>query len=324
MAAMDDRDEGSQRLYTIGELARRTGLSVRTIRFYSDSGVVAPTGRTHSGYRLYDVRAVARLELVRTLRDLGAGLEEVRRVLDAEMSLSSLAERHLELVEGRMRTLRTRRAVLRAVVRQDSTTEEMRLMHKLAQMSDEERDRIIDDFWDEVTEGLDVNQEFIAWMRSAKPNLPDEPTTEQVEAWIELAELVGDAGFRQLVRSLNAEQAARRDAGEDAQQPQRIAQETWEVQEQIAQAQRAGTAPDSSEAAELVRRFAATHADAMGAEDGPEFRVRTAERFADHDPRLSRYWELLATINGWPQQRGILDAAATTWLVAALRASARE
>jgi hypothetical protein len=40
-------------LLGIGELATRTGLPVRTIRFYSDSGVVPPAGRTDAGYRLY-------------------------------------------------------------------------------------------------------------------------------------------------------------------------------------------------------------------------------------------------------------------------------
>ena len=58
-------------LLSIGELAERTGLSVRTIRFYSDSGVVLPAGRTDAGYRLYGSDALARLALVRTLRDLG-------------------------------------------------------------------------------------------------------------------------------------------------------------------------------------------------------------------------------------------------------------
>ncbi len=48
--------------FTIGELARRTGLSVRTIRFYADAGVVQPSARSAAGYRLYDAEAVARLE----------------------------------------------------------------------------------------------------------------------------------------------------------------------------------------------------------------------------------------------------------------------
>ena len=62
------------RLYSIGELARLTGSSVKTIRFYSDAGLVQPADRTPAGYRRYDDDALARLHLVRTLRDLGLGL----------------------------------------------------------------------------------------------------------------------------------------------------------------------------------------------------------------------------------------------------------
>ncbi|WP_246074444.1 MerR family transcriptional regulator [Nonomuraea terrae] len=51
-------------LYTIGQLAQRTGLQARTIRFWSDSGVVPPVRRSEGGYRLYDAEAVARLDLV--------------------------------------------------------------------------------------------------------------------------------------------------------------------------------------------------------------------------------------------------------------------
>jgi hypothetical protein len=50
-------------LYSIGDLARRTGLSVRTIRFYSDRGLLPPTSRSPAGYRRYDLDAQARLVL---------------------------------------------------------------------------------------------------------------------------------------------------------------------------------------------------------------------------------------------------------------------
>jgi DNA-binding transcriptional MerR regulator len=68
-------------LYAIGQLAQRTGLQARTIRFWSDSGVVPPVQRSEGGYRLYDAEAVARLDLVRTLRDLGLGLDAIQHVL---------------------------------------------------------------------------------------------------------------------------------------------------------------------------------------------------------------------------------------------------
>ncbi|MFF3856455.1 MerR family transcriptional regulator [Micromonospora sp. NPDC002575] len=56
---------------SIGDVARRTGLSVSAIRFYADEGIVAPAGYSGAGYRCYDARGVAALELVRTLWDLG-------------------------------------------------------------------------------------------------------------------------------------------------------------------------------------------------------------------------------------------------------------
>jgi DNA-binding transcriptional MerR regulator len=61
-------------LYSIGDLARRTGLTVKAIRFYSDCGIVPPTDRSAAGYRLYAIDTVARLDLVRTLRELGLDL----------------------------------------------------------------------------------------------------------------------------------------------------------------------------------------------------------------------------------------------------------
>jgi DNA-binding transcriptional MerR regulator len=60
----------SDELFTIGQLATRTRVPARTIRFWSDAGLVPPAGRSASGYRLYDADAAARLELVRTLREL--------------------------------------------------------------------------------------------------------------------------------------------------------------------------------------------------------------------------------------------------------------
>jgi DNA-binding transcriptional MerR regulator len=69
-------------LFTIRALARRTGLTVKTTRFYSDTGIVPPTDRSPAGYRLYDIGALARLDLARTLRDLGLDLAVIRQVLD--------------------------------------------------------------------------------------------------------------------------------------------------------------------------------------------------------------------------------------------------
>ncbi|MEY8041581.1 MerR family transcriptional regulator [Saccharopolyspora cebuensis] len=312
-------DDGTR--YTIGELARRTGLSVKTIRFYADRGIVPPTDRTPAGYRLYDVSAIRRLELVRTLRELGAGLAEVRRVLGSETSMAGLARTHLDLLDEQLRVVQTRRAVLRAVVKLNRSTEEVKLMHKLARMSDEERDRLIDEFWNEVIAGLDINPEFDAWLRSARPALPADPTAEQVEAWIELAELVEDPGFRQATRALYQEHADRRAAGESMapQDPER-AQRSWAITDAAREAEQAGEDPAGERGRDLADRLARHTAEDHGVADTPEHRRELADAFEQRtDERTSRFWELLATINGWPQHP--TTEAATRWLAAALRAT---
>lgn len=68
-------------LMQIGQVAERTGLSLRTIRFYEEEGLVVPTARSDGGFRLYSDADVARLEVVKRMKPLGLALEEVRELL---------------------------------------------------------------------------------------------------------------------------------------------------------------------------------------------------------------------------------------------------
>lgn len=70
-----------QSLLKIGEVAERVGLSLRTIRFYEEEGLVVPESRTVGGFRLYSVTAVNRLELIKRMKPLGFTVEELVEVL---------------------------------------------------------------------------------------------------------------------------------------------------------------------------------------------------------------------------------------------------
>ena len=159
-------------MLTIGQLAERTGLPVRTIRYWSDIGAVPPAGRTSRDHRRYDAAAVARLELVATLRELGLGLAEVQQVLDRQATVAEVAATHVEALDAQIRTLRLRRAVLATVARRKPGTEEMTLMNKLATLSAQERKQIIDDFVDEVFAGLEPDAGLAAHLRRATPTCP--------------------------------------------------------------------------------------------------------------------------------------------------------
>ncbi len=65
----------------IGEAARLAGLNPKTIRFYEEIGLIAPTGRTTSGYRLFDEEAVSRLGFIKKAQALGFTLTEIGEIL---------------------------------------------------------------------------------------------------------------------------------------------------------------------------------------------------------------------------------------------------
>src|SRR6266536_418032 len=66
----------------VGELARRTGLTIRTLHHYDELGLLKPSLHTEAGHRLYTADNVARLQQVISLRQLGFSLEQVRDCLD--------------------------------------------------------------------------------------------------------------------------------------------------------------------------------------------------------------------------------------------------
>ena len=105
----------------IGDVAERTGLSLRTIRWYEEVGLVPPSARTSGGFRLYTDADIERLELVKRMKPLDLTLEEMRDLLTTVDALddpgtssaerSRLGERlamYRELADQRVETLRTR------------------------------------------------------------------------------------------------------------------------------------------------------------------------------------------------------------------------
>ncbi len=290
---MDD-----ETLLTIGALAARTGLSVKKIRFYADRGIVPATGHSPAGYRLYDVAALARLELVRTLRALDIDLATVRRVLAGETSLAEVAAAHAAALEVQIRSLRLRRAVLTAVANRESSPQEMALMHRLVHLSDAERRRFVHDFIDDTFGGVDANPAMVELLRSSMPELPEDATPEQVEAWLELVELVQDTGFRAAVRRMAEYQAAQRADGDTTGLHHDL---TETVRDEVGRALSAGIAPDSERAGGIVATLTARYAETFGKADDDQLKRWILERLeiAD-DARVTRYWQLVATINGWP------------------------
>jgi MerR family transcriptional regulator, copper efflux regulator len=86
-------------LVQIGQVAERTGLSLRTIRWYEEEGLVVPTSRTEGGFRLYSEDDVARLEVIKRMKPLGFALEEMRELLTLLADLDAGSGRRAQLLD---------------------------------------------------------------------------------------------------------------------------------------------------------------------------------------------------------------------------------
>lgn len=101
----------------VGELARATGLTVRTLHHWEERGLVVPSRRTAAGHRLYDERDVRRVYEVVALRELGLSLEAIAEVLAPERDrLEEILSAHLEQVQARLRAMRDLQTTLSALV----------------------------------------------------------------------------------------------------------------------------------------------------------------------------------------------------------------
>jgi len=88
-------------LLQIGDVAERTGLSLRTVRHYEDVGLLPPAERSPGGFRLYDDAAVQRLLVIKQMKPLEFTLDEMRELLDSvdELRAGAAPQRRRELLD---------------------------------------------------------------------------------------------------------------------------------------------------------------------------------------------------------------------------------
>ena len=186
-------------------------------------------------------------------------------------------------------------------------------MSDLSTPSADERRRILDHYLDAVFG--DYDNEVAEKLRIGAPDLPDDPTPDQVAAWVELAELLRDPDY--IAASRRMAERARADGPEPDVAQFEVGKA---VGEQAGTALRNGIDPDSPAALAVVERI-----EAMAPGEAEE-RLKAADRIdAFTDRRVARYWTLVGIVNGWPQTNvptpdSLIDA--WEWYAKALRAHA--
>ena len=103
-------------VWKIGELARRTGLTVRTLHHYDEIGLLSPAERSDGGHRVYDEAAVQRLYRIVSLRSLGFPLDAIAEALDSErFDPRAAVDDHIERLEAQVARERQLLQTLRAL-----------------------------------------------------------------------------------------------------------------------------------------------------------------------------------------------------------------
>jgi DNA-binding transcriptional MerR regulator len=302
--------------FSIGRLAAVTGLPVKTIRFYSDAGLLPPSGRTEAGHRRYTATDVARLQLVRALRDLGVALETVGQLLAGRRELGELLAAHAAALEARDRALHRQLAVVRAAAASPTATT-LRRVHALSRLEAAERGRLLDRFWDRVTEELPGGPAVDRLRAAGTPELPADPTGAQLDAWLELAELAADDDFQRTTRENASWGAQAVGHGVD---PGAWSRAVAGGLAAAAGLRAAGVEPADPRAEAAVAPVARGFARLLGRRDGPAFRRWLVEQLdARTDPRAERYWELVGIVQDRPGEELAARVADYAWVMAALR-----
>lgn len=231
-------------MWKVGELARQTGLTVRTLHHWEERGLIVPSRRTAAGHRLYDDRDVRRVYEVVALRELGLSLEAIAEVLaPGRDHLEGILSAHLDQVEARLTALRDLRTTLAALVgglrssRVPGSSDLMGLIDEVSKMTEtfnnyfsesqraalEARRQELGE--DSIRAGEQEWPELIAAVQS-EMDAGTDPASPRAQAlatrWAELLEMFhgGDPGLREglyRMRDENAEEVLSRGGPTDEQ-----------------------------------------------------------------------------------------------------------
>ncbi|MFE2479999.1 MerR family transcriptional regulator [Streptomyces sp. NPDC001194] len=274
--------------WSIGELAAGTGVPVKTLRYYSDSGLLPVAGRSTGGHRRYGPDAWERIRLIRRLRALDTPIATITRVVTGECSLGELVSTELDAVQERLTELRWRQATLMAL---DNCASEERLRRleilSRVQRLPEAHRGLTDHWYRELSPALPGHRLDIM-VAMLSPGPPQDPDPASALAYAELHLLVATPSFTRWTR----------DHDEEMRDAPAFYGEIDEAAALTATAVAQGLPPGPGDA---VNAFVSAHARARRESDTPAFRAYLhglVSRSSGFDPRLERYWALVGTATG--------------------------
>ncbi|MEU2681413.1 MerR family transcriptional regulator [Streptomyces sp. NPDC007107] len=299
----------------IGELAERAGVSVKTVRFYSDSGLLPEASRSTGGHRRYGADSLDRLRMIRSLRALDLSVPAVRRVLDEEDAagreggaLEDAVAGQLRSLGNQLRALRWREAALRSV-QECPPAERADRLRLIGAVTAPPSTAPLARFWRGWLPPRMPSRAVSAFLEVAVPQPPEDPGPAQVLAFARLSAMVSRPCDGDGPTQPHAHKAA------GARASAVLYAGLAEAYDLAGAEMRRGREPYPGEA---LDGFVDAYARARDTADTPVFR-RTLARQLAADPRIDRYWELTAELVSPPDgQLEPTPGSAHDWLLAAL------
>jgi DNA-binding transcriptional MerR regulator len=289
--------------WSIGELAERAGVTVKTVRFYSDRGLLPEEARSGGGHRRYGPEALDRLHLIRSLRTLDLPVPEVERILDQDDTLEDVVAGQLRRIGSRLTALRWQEAALRLV--QDCAPEERAARLRLiGAVPVPPSTAPLARFWRRWLPPRLPARLASVIVEHSVPQLPEVPTPAQVLAFTRLHAFV----TAPCPGTGNGQPAAHRP---DGGRPDVLYDGLVEAYALASPQLRAERAPRAGEALDC---FVSAYARSRGTRDTPAFRRGLSGQLAA-DPRIDHYWKLTAEVSASPDPT---PGATHDWLCAAL------
>lgn len=299
----------------IGELAEQAGVSVKTVRFYSDSGLLPEASRSAGGHRRYGPDSLERLRMIRSLRTMDLPVPAVRRILDEEDTagraggvLEDAVAGQLRVLGSELRALRWREAALRAV-QESPPAERAGRLRLVGAVTAPPNTAPLARFWRGWLPPRMPPRAVTAFLEAAVPQPPEDPGPAQVLAFAGLCAMVS----RPCDGDEPTQPHAHRAAGARASAV--LYAGLAEAYDLAGAEMRKDREPCAGEA---LDGFVDAYARAGSTADTPAFR-RALGRQLGADPRIDRYWELTAELVSPPDGRPEpTPGSAHDWLLAAL------
>ncbi|WP_282694470.1 MerR family transcriptional regulator [Streptomyces sp. CC208A] len=275
---------GADGTWSIGELAGRAEVTVKTVRYYSDRGLLPEAGRSGGGHRRYGPGALVRLREIRSLRALGLGVPEVARALDGDDPLEAVLAAELRGVARERAALAWREASLR-LLSECGGAERAELLPLLgASALPPDPDAVVR-FWRRALPVRLPGPLVARVLDAVVPGVPNEPSPGQVRAFARLHALVRDPRPGRVPSPpLRGERY----------RPAVLYEGLAEAYDLAGAEVRAGRPPGGRG---VLDCFAGAYALALGEPDSPAFRGRLVELLAREDTEVMvRYWKLAAPL----------------------------